>query len=146
MIRQYWYDLVSFINIMKNFLKNIWFFRKELSEYYKWDYHGMLLLNKKCLEGMHEYQSTVEDSFVSVNRDKTCLEMKKAIKCLERLIEDDYIGNKLSFTTEGGNIAGKKLQDLPTEKGALKHMPSIKEQDLKYLAKFWDRYLLHCWH
>jgi len=126
---------------IKRFFINTYKFRKELTNAYPWDYQGSLLLLRRSIQDMYDFQSTV-NYFVSVNRDKHCLHMKKAIKVLDRIIADEYYYTNTNFR----GTDAVKFQDLPTLEMTRKHSRSIREEDLKFIAKFIERHLQHCWH
>lgn len=134
---------------IKRFIQNVWFFRRELKDYEDFDYQGLLMFNKRCLEGMYTYQSNV-DYFVSVNRDNHCKHMKRVIGRLERLVEDEYDTRNLKMSkpinTRKALPSLVKDKDLPTKRMVNKHADAIRQDDLKAIGKFWERYLLHCWH
>lgn len=49
----WWYKIYETIRYnIPNFFKNLWFFRKEIYEYRRWDYHYSLLMLKRSLEGL----------------------------------------------------------------------------------------------
>jgi hypothetical protein len=72
------------------FLKNLWFFRKEIWEFRSWDYSFNLMMLRRSLEKTvntiefvgHEIQET---------RTKKVEKMKRAIELLEHIRSDSYI-------------------------------------------------------
>lgn len=91
----FWYDCklwkakdVLFIDI-PNFLKNIWFFRKELCRHQWWDYTYTLEMLHRSLVIMESKMHSGKE--IRETRDKKIQKMQRAITILESMIEHDYI-------------------------------------------------------
>jgi hypothetical protein len=130
---------------VRNFVRNVWFFRKELNEYSGFDYQGTLMFHRKCLEGMYNDQMSSE-TFVSVNRDKNCKRIKETIVRLDRLILGEQGIDALDYVTDDKNgLHLVKVYDLPSTSRAVKLIKTLPQDDLDAVAKFWQKHILHCW-
>ena len=95
----------------RQFLKNIWLFRKELSNFYVWNYdlglfRRSLELNKKAIES---YGNEVASS-----RLKKLAKIERAIYLLKRFEEDDFIElaeQELGYKMNYGNIWFEPCED-----------------------------------
>ena len=72
------------------FLKNVWFFRKELWQFRTWDYTFNLLLLKRSIEGLAD---TIEFKGweIDESRLKKVAKMKRAIQILNNIENYSYI-------------------------------------------------------
>lgn len=72
------------------FIKNFWRFRKELWEFYPWDYRYNLSLFKRSLEitanNIEKYGNEIEES-----RMKKVAKMRRVIELLNNHIQDNFI-------------------------------------------------------
>jgi len=124
---------MSIYTNIKNYVRNIWKFRKSLTEHSPCDYQGLLLISREVIQDMYDYQSTA-DFFVSVNRDKQCKHMKTCTLLLDRLIKDDYI------------LLESNKSGLPVKKLNHKRSSISQKQDLELFTKLLNKHLLYWWH
>jgi hypothetical protein len=140
------------------FLKNIFIYRSELARSVPWDYSGLLLLMKRNIIEMNNYQSSV-DYFVGINRDNTCKRMSIVLHAIDRLIEDDYGTCKTDWDQFDKDIASNKRGYFPSrlENNSLYDFPrnrklcyriedSQRRLDLEIVSKYYSKYVIHCWH
>jgi len=94
----------------RQFLKNVWLFRKELSNFYAWNYNLGLFrrsieLNRECILDGNEVESS---------RHKKIAKMERAIYLLKRFEEDDFIElaeQELGYGMNHGNIWFEPCED-----------------------------------
>jgi hypothetical protein len=73
---------------MIRFIKNIWFFRKELWNHVNNDYSSSLMIFKRSLELMSSYmEKNYTESFIV---QKRVSKMKTAIELINRIENEDY--------------------------------------------------------
>jgi hypothetical protein len=72
------------------FFKNLWFFRKELFEYRRWDYTFNLNLLRRSLEGTVDYIE-IKGWEVDSSRLKKVAKMRRAIEILNNIDTHPYI-------------------------------------------------------
>lgn len=89
----WWYKTYDFFRRgIPNFVKNVWFFRKELWDFKGWDYSYNLQLFARSLEStsdlLENYGNEVEKT-----RNKKVGKIKRAIYLLHRIRTDEYISD-----------------------------------------------------
>jgi hypothetical protein len=72
------------------FFKNLWFFRKELFEYRRWDYTFNLNLFRRSLEGTVDYIE-IKGWEIDSSRLKKVAKMRRAIEILNNIDTHPYI-------------------------------------------------------
>lgn len=87
----WWYKTYDFFRRgIPNFVKNVWFFRKELWNFRGWDYSYNLQLFARSLEStsdlLENYGNEVEKT-----RNKKVAKIKRAIYLLHRIRTEEYI-------------------------------------------------------
>lgn len=87
----WWYKTYDFFRRgIPNFVKNVWFFRKQLWDFRSWDYSYNLQLFARSLEAtsdlLENYGNEVEKT-----RNKKVLKIKRSIYLLHRIRTEDYI-------------------------------------------------------
>lgn len=123
------------------FLRNVWWFRKELWVWYNWDQEPTLALLKRALEGM--YIAHRDDPYHKSHARKA-KDIKICIHLLTRIIEDGYCLDKFDYSStvtplpDGSgfrrmHIRVKKKFDLPSANMSTKL--DLKEQDTELLFK-----------
>lgn len=100
----WWYKIYETIRYnIPNFFKNLWFFRKEIYNYRRWDYHYSLRVFKKSLEGLYiginTYSNEHDESLIP-KLDR----LKEVINLLETISEDKFIelSEKVHGEVRGG--------------------------------------------
>lgn len=79
---------------VKNFLHNLWLFRKCLWKYRACDYTGMLSFMETCARDMSELH---KENGHTVNADKTAKELLVFAEHLNRIAEDSVYLDSLDF-------------------------------------------------
>lgn len=104
------------------FLKNIFFFRRELWSFRPWGWHDNLRLLKRSLEAT---EVCVRNG-ISADREKTADEIKECINLLNNLSEENHIdqAEKILNITSLGNF-----DFIETDKGT--QMKPLTEQEIK---------------
>jgi hypothetical protein len=99
MIKLYYIILKDKIRSWKNFIKNIWLFRKELTDFHWWDYSGLIQFMNT---GINEMVNGIENkgSEIKSTKMKKVDKMRRACEILQNHIDDNY-------TTMAENILGK---------------------------------------
>jgi len=84
-----------------NFIKNIWLFRKALTDFYWWDYSALIQFMNI---GLNEMTSGIENkgSETHTTKSKKILKMRRACEILQNHIDDNY-------REMAENILGKSL-------------------------------------
>lgn len=108
----WWYKIYETIRYnIPNFFKNLWFFRKEIYEYRKWDYHYSLLMLKRSLEGLEECIRTKGHEI-----DETRLPKIEKIQKTIQLINNITNQNHISIAEEiHGEIQGGLFNETEEE-------------------------------
>lgn len=89
----WWYKTYDFFRRgIPNFVKNVWFFRKQLWDFRSWDYSYNLQLFARSLEAtsdlLENYGNEVEKT-----RNKKVLKIKRVIYLLHRIRTEDHISD-----------------------------------------------------
>lgn len=84
---------------IKNFLCNLWLFRKCLWKYRAWDYTGMLSFMETCARDMSKLHKEYGNT---VRADKTAKELLVFADHLNRIAEDNVYMDSLDFSRTGG--------------------------------------------
>ena len=79
---------------VKNFLCNLWLFRKCLWEYRAWDYTGMLSFMETCARDMSKLH---KESGHTSNADKIAKELLVFAEHLNRIAEDNVYMDSIDF-------------------------------------------------
>jgi hypothetical protein len=87
----WWYKTYSLFRYdIPRFIKNVWRFRKALSNYYWWDHHGMLTFTETALTHMSDnlelYGNEIEEP-----RMKKIAAMRRAAELIRNYNESNYI-------------------------------------------------------
>lgn len=87
----WWYKTYEFFRYdIKNFVKNVWHFRKGLWNYRWWDYRFILEMFKLSIEGM--YPKVEKDGIeVDESRLKKVDKMIRACRLIENFMDDTFI-------------------------------------------------------
>ena len=99
MIKLYYTILKDKIRSWKNFIKNIWLFRKALTDFHWWDYGGLIQFMNI---GLNEMACGIENkgNETHATKSKKIIKMRRACEILQNHIDDNYI-------TMAENILGK---------------------------------------
>lgn len=136
---------MKLIHSLKKYIRNITLFRKLLRYYSPYDYTGMLLAMKICLDDMQDKQGKEKD-WVKVNQEKCCKKMKVVSNSLGRLIEQEYTIRYFDYDySPFKGITVTKLKDMPTQGLISKVDKSCLEVDLEIVSKAIRNNLIHWW-
>ena len=87
----WWYKTYEFFRYdISRFVKNVWRFRKPLSNHYWWDHHSMLQFMETALVHMSDNLKT-RGNEVEVPRMKKVIAMRRAIELIKNYNEGNYI-------------------------------------------------------
>ena len=87
----WWYKTYKFLRWdIKNFVKNIWTFRKELWEHRWWDYRFTLNMFERSL-GVLEKGMSTQGYEVPESRDPKVKALRRVLELLKNDREDNYI-------------------------------------------------------
>ena len=116
MIKLYYKILKDKIRSWKNFIKNIWLFRKALTDFYWWDYGALIQFMNT---GINEMACGIENkgNEIYTTKSKKILKMRRACEILQNQIDDNY-------TKMAENIVGK-LYDCEFKFIPLKDNPDL---------------------
>jgi len=132
----WWYKIYETIRYnIPNFFKNLWFFRKEIYEYRKWDYHYSLLMLKRSLEGLEICIRTKGNVF-----DETRLPKIEKIQRVIQLI-DNNINQKYYDMAEEihGEIKGGLFNETEEEhEHNRKIFNYVHELEIKEWDELWS--------
>lgn len=135
----------------KRFIKNVWFFRKELSQWWNWDQEPTLSLLKRSLEGM--YDAHVNDKWHK-NHKRHANNIKVCIHLLDRLCKDEYDISKFDYDATFTPLEDKpgyskihievtKKYDLPSKN--MGHKLNLRKQDKELLFKLLEKHIDSWW-
>ena len=114
----WWYKTYKFFRWdIKNFLKNIWTFRKELWEHRWWDYRFTLNLFERSLQ-VQEKGMSIKGMEVSETREPKLKAMRRVLELLNNNREDNYIERAEQELGEIQNSGGwfEDIEDTPAQK------------------------------
>lgn len=94
---------------IKNFLYNLWLFRKCLWKYRDWDYTGMLSFMETCARDMSKLH---KENGHTANADKTAKELLVFAEYLNRIAKDNVYMDSLDFPRVDGRM-GFWLENKP---------------------------------
>ena len=87
----WWYKTYEFFRYdISRFVKNVWRFRKPLSNHYWWDHHSMLQFMETALVHMSDNIEKYGNE-VDVPRLKKVLAMRRAVELIKNYNQDNYI-------------------------------------------------------
>lgn len=135
---------------LKNYFRNIWLFRKALTNTVCWDYTGLLLLMKTQIASMEENMRLYGHH---LNNENHCKRMRECIHLLDRIIEDDYNKANYDFVDECAPVYGKcfsikvtPLYDYPKNKKTIhKYASEQKTRDLERLFYLMNKHIQNWW-
>jgi len=89
MIKLYYKILKDKIRSWKNFIKNIWLFRKALTDFYWWDYSALIQFMST---GINEMACGIENkgNEIHTTKSKKILKMRRACEILQNQIDENY--------------------------------------------------------
>lgn len=155
MINWFKHRLPTIYRGCKNFLRNIYVFRKTLWNHYRFDYGGTLHAIRDSLDDVQKFMET--DKAWGVEANKKAKDMRKIIMILDRVIEDeygiryfDYEWRELGKVHHEGygeltrtEIEVIKLKDLPTKE--LERISNFRQNEWQLVCKALERKLFTWW-
>lgn len=125
----------------KNYVRNIWLFRKALANTTNWDYHGLLLLMQTQLSSMEE---GIRLHGYHLNKDNHCRRMRECAYLLKRIADDNYY--KADYDWKEGGIVVTPLYDYPRNERVISdYTHKQKTRDLERLFYLLNKYIQHMW-
>lgn len=113
----WWYKTYKFIRWdVKNFLKNVWTFRKELWEHRWWDYRFTLNLFERSLQ-VQEQGMRIGGNEISETRDPKLKAMRRVLELLKNNREDNYVDRAEEELGQLQNLGGflEGINDTPAQ-------------------------------
>jgi hypothetical protein len=113
----WWYKTYKFLRWdIKNFIKNIWTFRKELWEHRWWDYRFTLNIFERSLTVLEKGMST-QGYEVPESRDPKVKSMRRVLELLKNNREDNYIDRAEEELGQLENLGGffEDVEDTPEQ-------------------------------
>jgi hypothetical protein len=113
----WWYKTYKFIRWdVKNFLKNVWTFRKELWEHRWWDYRFTLNLFERSLQ-VQEQGMRIGGHEISETRDPKLKAMRRVLELLKNNREDNYVDRAEEELGQLQNLGGflEGIDDTPAQ-------------------------------
>jgi len=94
-----------------NFIKNIWLFRKALTDFHWWDYSGLIQFMNI---GLNEMASGIENKSgeTHTTKSKKIIKMRRACEILQNHIDDNYITMAQNIL---GNVCECEYKFVPLE-------------------------------
>jgi hypothetical protein len=137
--------VVMFYNI-KNFLKNIWIYRKFLWNDRWWDdYYIFFMLREKLKADVIRYEKYGIHLYKQDQIDK----MKLCVKLLNRIINDEYLDRALLFYEKKyPDWLKYRLGENPEGEWFLKctrQSDVQKQKDINYLFKYLSKHIQEFW-
>lgn len=112
------YKIIDFYEFFRydlpRFFRNLWFFRKELYEYRRYDYQGTIGMLRKSIIGLSEY-ITKYGIEIEETRNKKIHYMNRAIHLMDLILEDDYV--RLAEERLGYEIVHLPMNMIPEMRG-----------------------------
>ena len=128
---------------MKNFIKNIWNFRKFLWENRWWDYSFIFFMLREKLKIDVKYYKRHSINKYACDQIKR---MNLCIKVLNRILEHDYTENALSFFEKDyPDWHRTKNYDKKRFVKCLQQEERQQKQDIEYLFKLLTKYIRTWW-
>ena len=121
---------------VKEFVRNVWVFRKALYSHRNWDYAGLLMFMETAITDMSEAHKDLGESSGYRQAFDTSKEMRVVVNCLNRVRKDDYIGDKLDFNPDVGVIGSltQKPNTLPSKRSGITFYKMVENQRANDLA------------
>jgi hypothetical protein len=94
-----------------NFVKNVWRFRKALSQFHWWDRHGIYVFMHKSIEIMSDNTEKYGIE-VDISRLKKVAKMKRAAELLKNSIDENFIEQA---ETELGELIMNPIEFVPSK-------------------------------
>jgi hypothetical protein len=134
----WWYKTYQFFRYdIKNFVKNVWHFRKGLWNYRWWDYRFPLEMFKLSIEGMYpkveKYGLEVDET-----RLKKVDKMIRACQLLENFMDDNFVDQA---EKELGNLIHRdwEFEDVPDKPGYSQLVDNETDEEKAHNRKIFDR-------
>jgi hypothetical protein len=135
----------SFKNYIPHFIRNVWYFRKELNEFRSWDWTFSIMMFRRSLELL---QNTLEKGYETEHTRLPKVEaMKEAISILKEIEMGSHYDRALaSFNYKDGDVAYlssfmyKKVmkRSMELEQNDWDRLIKIIRDDNKGLMTWWD--------
>lgn len=134
----WWYKTYQFFRYdIKNFVKNVWHFRKGLWNYRWWDYRFTLEMFKLSIEGMYpkveKYGLEIDET-----RLKKVDKMIRACQLIENFMDDNFIDQA---EKELGEIIHREweFEDVPDKPGYSQLVDNQTEEEKAHNSKVFSR-------
>lgn len=134
----WWYKTYQFFRYdIKNFVKNVWHFRKGLWNYRWWDYRFPLEMFKLSIEGMYpkveKYGLEVDET-----RLKKVDKMIRACQLMENFMDDNFVDQA---EKELGNLIHRdwEFEDVPDKPGYSQLVDNQTDEEKAHNRKIFDR-------
>lgn len=134
----WWYKTYQFFRYdIKNFVKNVWHFRKGLWNYRWWDYRFPLEMFKLSIEGMYpkveKYGLEIDET-----RLKKVDKMIRACQLMENFMDDNFVDQA---EKELGNLIIRdwEFEDVPDKPGFSQLVDNETDEEKAHNRKIFDR-------
>jgi len=111
MIKLYYIILKDKIRSWKNFIKNIWLFRKALTDFHWWDYSGLIQFMNTGINEMADGIESKGSEIKSTKMEKV-VKMRRACEILQNHIDDNYVTMAQNIL---GNVYEREYKFVPLE-------------------------------
>jgi hypothetical protein len=138
----WWYKTYDYLRYdLPNFFKNVWRFRKALTNHRWWDYRGTLEFMETSLTHMADGLET-KGNEVEISRLKKVAKIRRAAEIIHNIQEGDYISraeDELGPLPETGSMADLlailRREDTPEEK---EHRSKVYDRASEIEEKEWE--------
>jgi len=138
----WWYKTYDYLRYdLPNFFKNVWRFRKALTNHRWWDYRGTLEFMETSLTHMADGLET-RGNEVEISRLKKVVKIRRAAEIIHNIQEGDYISraeDELGPLPETGSMADLlailSREDTPEEKV---HRSKVYDRASEIEEKEWE--------
>ncbi len=122
---------------LPNFLKNIWIFRKALSEHHWWDHHGVLMFLQTGVSHMAENVEK-KGSEIETSRLKKVAAMRRLAILIDNYNESKYID---MAEDEIGELKTRKVDFVPSEEhpNHFVMVDNLTEEESSHNSKVFER-------
>ncbi len=97
---------------LPNFFRNVWYFRRELTKFFWWDYTGMLMLMKRSLETMSSNLET-KGNEIDETRLRKVQKMRRAAELLNNIINENFVEQAQNILNKNLSISWETSPDNP---------------------------------
>lgn len=134
----WWYKIYEFFRYTTpRFIKNVWRFRKPLTNHYWWDHHSMLQFMEVSLTNMSD---NLEKRGLEIEepRMKKVIAMRRAIQLIKNYNDSNYI--EMAESELGEIILHDfEFEDVPDKPGFSRLVDTESDEEKKHNRKVYER-------